>query len=108
MYRGSTPTFTFEIPFESPEMDKRLSLISFEQDDELVLEKTLNDCEIESNRYLLTLSQEESLLFKEGKAIAQINIITVEGKRLVTQELKFKVSRNLHDKVIEVTGDGDN
>lgn len=106
MYRGSTPTFSFELPFASSEVDMDKSLITFEQDDEVVLEKTLNECVRDGRVYHLTLTQEESFEFETGRANVQINLIMVSGQRLPSQEFKLKIVRNLHDEVIEVAEDG--
>lgn len=108
MYRGSTPTFSFELPFSASDISLEQSIISFEQDEDTpLLEKSLSDCKRSGQVYALTLTQEESFLFETGKATAQINLMMADGKRLPSTEMKFKVNRNLHDEVIEVKADGD-
>ena len=65
MIRGTTPTLTFELPFECSLIDS-LS-IAFSQTPatykppELLLEKTLGDVAVSGSTITLTLSQEDTL-----------------------------------------------
>lgn len=102
MYRASTPTFTITLPFSLS--DVRDIICSFAQDDETILEKNMSEMVLDRpNRTItVTLSQEETLEFEEGSATYQLNVMFNDGKRLPSQETKFKVEGNLHDEVIEV------
>ena len=79
MYRGTTPTFRLTFSVEISDIKK--AYISFYQNKIKVVEKTLSDCEVESERVArLTLSQKETLRFDEGKALCQVRYITNDDK----------------------------
>ena len=76
MYRGTTPTLTLTFPIEVSLIKK--AYITFRQKNIIKLEKTLADCEIDSenpNIVLLPLSQEETLKFDEGIVYCQARCI---------------------------------
>lgn len=100
MYRASTPTFIFELPFALSTVQE--CLITFAQDEDTVIEKSLEDCDYEGSTIRLTLTQEDTLEFEEGKASVQLNVMTKTGQRLPSVTQTFKVLENLHDEVIEV------
>lgn len=73
MYRGSTPTFTFEFNI-MPEGLTDLH-IAFSQKGSLKLEKRLQDVEIKANRLSLYLTEEETLLFEtDGLRNAYVDV----------------------------------
>lgn len=66
MYRGTTPTLTFTLPFSCDQ----LSVVSiafaqkkmpYAKEAEVVLEKALCDCQMNGNTLALTLSEEDTL-----------------------------------------------
>jgi hypothetical protein len=100
MYRASTPTFTFELPFTLSGVQE--CLITFSQDEKTVVEKSLADTTHSGSTIKLTLTQEDTLEFEVGKASVQLNVMTKTGQRLPSVTQTFKVLDNLHDEVIEV------
>lgn len=62
MIRGTTPTLTFNIPFQT-NLITDLS-IAFVQLGELALEKTLSDCTLEEKSIHCRLSENDTLSFK--------------------------------------------
>ena len=73
MFRGSTPTFTFEfnIALEGiPDLN-----ISFAQKGEIKLEKGLEDVEMKGNQMTLYLTEDETLLFEtDGLRNAYVDV----------------------------------
>ena len=100
MYRASTPTFTFTLPFDIDTIAD--CVITFDQDDENILEKTMDDIIIDETAKTLSvqLTQTETLLFETGKANVQVNILTAEDKRIASTIQKFKVYENLHEDIM--------
>ena len=75
---GTTPTYTFELPF-SHDILKKVEIV-FAQREEIVLKKTLEDCECDKNTLTLKLSQSETFMFDDHPAIAvQIRALTKSG-----------------------------
>lgn len=77
MYRGSTPRFTFTVTFP---VDRLHSFVlSFEQGDKVILEKTIDDCEIYTtvdpatgrikNTISIRLSVKESMMFEPARML---------------------------------------
>lgn len=77
MYRGTTPTFELELDFDASELECLFA--TFKQQNEVVLEKRINDCECSGNKVSFTLSQEETLQFKCGQALLQIRAKLKDG-----------------------------
>lgn len=59
MYRGTTPTLTFELPFESS--DLTIVNIVFCQNGSILIEKTLEDCTVSGDTLSVTLTEAETL-----------------------------------------------
>lgn len=102
MRRGTTPTLTFNLPFNVEEI--RYCEIYFSQNDNLVIEKTMEDCVLEDNKLRVTLSQADTLLFDEDeKAEVQIRFVFTNGTVDATEVIKDKVKKILKDG--EIDGD---
>lgn len=83
MIRGTTPTLTFTLPFETSGVVKDLR-ITFKQD-EMVLEKSLADCTLDGTNIAVNLSQEETLLFNHEKVIkVQVKIKCLDDSVIVS------------------------
>lgn len=64
IYRGTTPTLTFEFPFSVSSIEK--CILSFAQNDEVLLEKNLTDFRVQNDKILtLKLTEKETLLRAE-------------------------------------------
>lgn len=108
IYRGTTPTLQFQIPFLAEDID--LLWVTFSQGSgtppKEILTKTQSDAgiEITDNLVNVTLSQEETLLFaKVGtpSVSVQIRLKTTEGSAEASNIIKFPVGIILKEGVIE-------
>lgn len=72
MIRGTTPRHTFIFPFDPADCSE--IIVTYQQKGVDVLEKTLNDMEIDSTENTISyrLSQEETLGFSEGFVRLQV------------------------------------
>ena len=101
MRRGTTPTLTFNLPFNVE--DIHYCEIYFSQNDELVFEKTMDDCVLEDNTLSVTLTQADTLnLDEEEKAEIQIRFVFIDGTVNATDIVKDKVNKILKDGEIDV------
>lgn len=99
MTRGSTPTHTFTLPYS---VDTAKSLrITYSQGDLVKVSKQKSDCEIESNKVIVKLSQKETLGFFSGMdAEVQLKILLADDTVVISNICKFYVSEDLDGEVI--------
>lgn len=80
MRRGTTPTITFTLPFDTAGVIKDLRA-SFAQDNEIIIEKKIVDCTLDGNTVSVDLSQEDTLKLTHDKAVKiQVKILTIDGQ----------------------------
>lgn len=84
MRRGSTPTYTFELPF--PVVNCQKIDICFAQHKKVFVQKDKSDCVLgEGNTFSLTLTQDETLLFRANECIdVQVSVLTGNGTALTS------------------------
>lgn len=102
MVRGSTPTFTFTIPFDVSLIDKLY--VTVEQTIEgktIQVEKSKEQCTLEENIITCKLTQEDTLKFEEFRhVLIQLRVLTTDGNSLVSQVFKVPVSELLKEGAI--------
>lgn len=64
MTRGTTPTLSFDLPFNTSIIDE--AYVTFVQQNNIVIDKSLNDCIAEDHTIKVILTQEETLKFRPG------------------------------------------
>ena len=100
MIRGTTPTHTFQIPFNT-NLVKEIR-ISYAQKDVVVVEKTTEDCKLDGMNITVKLTQEETLRFSENvMAALQLRVLLNDGNVLATPVMRLDVGELLQDEVIE-------
>lgn len=97
MYRATTPTHTFRLPFSTSLIDE--VLITYSQKGIIILEKRLDDVKVSEHTLSVTLTQEETNLFtrgdkakvqlriKSGESVQASNIIEVMVKKVLNDEV---------------------
>lgn len=99
MYRGTTPTLKFTLPFACSEIS--LCSVAISQDGELILEKKLSDCSMEENILVVTLTEEDTLKL-DCRKHAEIQLrIGCGGSRLASNIIRVGVGRILKDGCLE-------
>ena len=99
MYRGTTPQLKFKISIPVDTLIE--AYITFVQDGENVLEKTLADCDKHSDTLELRLTQDDTLKFKGDRFVeVQIRAKTRGGDAVASKIMKTYASRILKDGVI--------
>lgn len=100
MIRGTTPTHTFQIPFNT-NLLKEIR-ISYAQRDAVVVEKSTEDCKLDGMNISVKLTQEETLRFSENVVAAlQLRVLLNDGNVLATPVLRLDVGELLQDEVIQ-------
>ena len=96
MHRGTTPTITFETDCDCSTFE--LLEIAFAQRDEVILTKTINDCKIDGNKIIVTLSEDDTLLFDCHKNPVKMQIRAGVGtSRIASCIMSTTVQRILKD-----------
>ena len=104
MYRATTPlhTFIFEV---NPEATFKTILITYVQDDQIVLEKGKSDLTFTSTdagyEATLQLTQEETKLFNNKSSVkVQVRVLTYSGEAAASTKMTIPVNDVLNDEVL--------
>ena len=100
MRRGTTPTHIFDVDIDTSLIKE--AKITYTQDDKIILEKRVNDCEITQGRIKTKLTQEETLKFDCTKFVyIQIRALMINGDCLATDVIMASVDKCLDNEVLE-------
>ena len=95
---GTTPTYTFKLPFATDVVSK--AKVTFRQNNKVVLEKT-DVCVLEGDIIKVSLTQEETFMFTfPGKAEVQLRIVTQGNDALASAPFLFLVEECLDKEVL--------
>ena len=99
MKQGTTPTHTFQIPFDSSVITNLAIL--YAQGDSVILRKELADCSLEGKEIKVTLTQEETFLFDHKKdAKIQLHVLLAGNNALVSDIYTVSIDKCLDDEVL--------
>lgn len=98
--RGTTPTHQFVLPFDRAFI-KELS-ITYCQNDEVVIKRNKEECEIIDNTVTVTLTQQDSLSFWPDEIVeVQIKLLTYDGEVLASPKYRIAVEDALDTEVFD-------
>ena len=106
MYRGTTPRVEIECDFDVSTIE--VLYITFVQNNETIIEKTFEDCEIEDSKIACDLTQNDTLKLKASKRDngakdwleIQVTVKLKNGQRITSKIDKIEVEKVLKDGVI--------
>ena len=99
MFRGTTPTLNFVLPFAADTVAD--GFISIAQNRRVVVDKPISDWVIEDNTIKVTLTQEETLsLGASNTTEIQIRVKLADGTALASKIFTVSTERILRDGVI--------
>ena len=99
MIRGTTPTFVFNLPFDTAEIKSAFITIKSRG---VEVEKAVTDCSLSGTTITITLTQEETLALPESNiADVQLRVLTQSGDALASDVFTIKVEAVLKEGVIE-------
>ena len=97
MIRGTTPTHSFVLPFETSIV--KSAKVIYAQSDAVILEKA--SCTMEGNTLSVRLTQEETLKFDCKKNVEiQLRILTEANDALTSDIITIDVARCLDEEVL--------
>ncbi len=97
MYRVTTPTHTFYLPFDTNAISKLI--ITYKQNGKTILEKTEDEVQMNHNAISVTLSQEETFLFMVRPVSVQLRV-KIGDRVLASNILKLSVDEVLNEEVM--------
>ena len=98
MFRGTTPTLIFNLPFDPSSLTE--VFITFVQDKEMKVEKTIQDCDLLSEERAIKckLTQEETLVLDADKYVQiQIRAKMKDGTAVASDIIETFVAKILKD-----------
>ena len=98
MIRGTTPTLTFAIPFDTSKITD--GYVTFAQQKFVIIDKKVSDCELDGNIINLTLTQEETLKFQTESDVEIQITVKIDDRRISSNIITMPVNRVLHGGVI--------
>lgn len=99
MIRGTTPTLNFTIPFDTWLISE--AFVTLSQNEQVVVEKRLEDCSVDKRKLSVRLTQEETLkLSCDCKTEIQIRAKTTVGEAIASDIFTVDTGRILKDGVI--------
>lgn len=99
MIRGTTPLHVFTLPLDTA-LCSKIKII-YAQDDEIVLTKTNDECDLNGNTVSVRLTQKETFLFDSDKHVQiQVRVLTATGEALVSGIKCIDVGKCLESEVL--------
>lgn len=99
IYRGSTPTLIFNLPFTATTL-KGITA-TFVQVGNIIFEKEIEDCTLEDNKIKIDLTQQETLQLNAGSyLIIQLKVKTSNDKVLPTKPQAILVENVYNEEVM--------
>lgn len=99
MVRGTTPTLSFELPFDVSEATSLYITIS-QRYDNIQIDKSLEDCSVDGTIVTVTLTQEETLrLIADKPVLIQVRVVK-DNVAMASDLIKTTVADVLKDGVI--------
>ena len=101
MYRGTTPTIQIKVNGCDDLTLYKSIYVTFRQMPSILIEKTKDEIEVETDLIRVTLSQEETLKFAPGTVMAQFRAVDDNGMAIASSIVSFSAERILKEGVIE-------
>lgn len=99
MKRTSTVTHEFETELDWLQIMEKL-IVTYKQEDKIILEKTENDVTFNGNVLEVVLSAEETKEFSAGLVSIEIKVLTKGGQNINSDKIVRTVDDVLNDKVL--------
>lgn len=99
MYRGTTPTLKFTLPFDTSEL--AAAWVTLAQSGKVVIDKPMTDCVLDGYTLSVTLTQQETIkLTAENRTDIQLCVRTTDGAALASAIFREETDRILKDGVV--------
>jgi hypothetical protein len=96
--QGTTPKQSYELPFSTSLLDK--VSITYRQKGVTILKKEMKDCQLSENKIIVSLSQEETMMFSPLYIVnVQLKIKALGGEVQGSEEYRLSV-KEIFDKEV--------
>lgn len=104
MYRVTTPTNSFTLPFSTDECS--VIQVTYKQNDKVLTKQYENGVcpsgmALDDDTILLSLTQEETKSFSKGKVTAQVRVLTTGGKAYASQKFTIGVNDVQNEDILQ-------
>lgn len=102
MIQGTTPTIQFTLPIETSTLKSAEVMVQYvDNNKEVTIVRTLDECEVGENTIIARLTQEETLQLPAPSSVSvQLRVLTVDEVALASAVFAVKVKRLLKEGVI--------
>lgn len=102
MIKGTTPTLQFNLPFEASTLKAAEVMVRYvDNNKEVTIIRTLDECEVTGNTITAMLTQEETLLIPAPSVVeVQLRVLTEDDLVLASDIFTTTVKRLLKEGVI--------
>ena len=103
MIKGTTPTLQFNLPIETSTIKAAEVMVRYvDNNKEVVIVKTLDECKVDEMTITAQLTQEETLQLPAPSTVSiQLRVLTNDETALATEVQKVSVKKLLKEDVIE-------
>lgn len=99
MIKGTTPTHTFRLPFDTSIIKE--VMVIYAQNEMEVFHKDKYECEFSGKKIIVKLSQEETLLFNHRQNVQiQVRVLTNDDVAVASQIKEITIQNCLNSGVI--------
>ena len=99
MYRATTPTHIFTLPFDTDQLEK--IRITYAQFGETIFQKNETQCTLIGKTIKVELTQEETLRFQSTAEVSiQLRVMTTDGKVMASEILQKQPKECLDEEVL--------
>ena len=102
MIKGTTPALRFVLPIDTATLKAAEVMVRYvDNNKEITIVKTLDECEVTANTITAMLTQEETLQIPAPSNVeVQLRVLTLDDVALATEIQKVSVKRLLKEDVI--------
>ena len=95
IHKGCTCTDTFNFPY--PRSEVATLFITYSEEEEVIVEKTVDDCDFLEGKISVKLSQEETLRFGDNACVET----QIRGRLIDNTAIKSKIVKVYTDRVLK-------
>ena len=103
MIQGTTPVIQFTLPIETSTLKSAEVMVQYvDNNKEVTIVRTLDECDVGENTILARLTQEETLQLPAPSSVSvQLRVLTVDDVAMASVAVPVSVKRLLKEGVIE-------
>lgn len=99
MIKGTTPTHTFKLPFDTSNIKK--VMVIYAQNEKELFHKDTDECRLNGKKVSVTLSQEETLQFNHKRNVQiQVRVLTNNDVAVASQIKEVAIQNCLNSGVL--------